>query len=58
MQSDNFIHIFQPTTFTVGEFEEASEERLNTYLQGLLNKLISNQAFGEDDNVYTHTCTW
>ena len=53
MQSDSFIHVFQSTTFTVGEFEEPSE-RLNTYLQGQINKLNSNQAFEADDNVHTH----
>ena len=40
MQSNNFTHVFQSTTFTAREFEDGSE-RLETYLQALTAKLNS-----------------
>jgi len=40
MQSNNFTHVFQSTTFTVRKFEDGSEG-LETYLQALTAKLNS-----------------
>ena len=54
MQSNNFTHAFQSTTFTVCEFREGSE-RLDTYLQALAAKLNSNEEFTPDDTFTTET---
>jgi len=52
MQSDNFTHAFQSTTFTVREFKDRSE-RLHTYLQALAVKLNRNEEFTPDDSFTT-----
>ena len=52
MQSDQFTHAFQSTTFTVQEFREGSD-RLDTYLQSLGDKLNSNQDLDADDDTFT-----
>ena len=54
MQSDQFTHAFQSTTFTVHEFRQGSE-RLNTYLQSLAHKLNSNQEFTPNDSFTVET---
>lgn len=54
MQSDQFTHAFQSTTFSVHEFRQGSE-RLNTYLQSLAHKLNSNQEFTPNDSFTVET---
>ena len=54
MQSDQFTHAFQSTTFTVHDFRQESE-RLNTYLQSLAHKLNSNQEFTPNDSFTVET---
>lgn len=54
MQSDQFTHAFQSTTFTVLEFRQESE-RVNTYLQSLAQKLNSNQEFTPNDSFTVET---
>ena len=48
LQSDQFTHAFQSTTFTVGEFRSESP-RFRTYLQSLADKLNSNEDFEAND---------
>lgn len=55
MQSNNFTHAFQSSTFTVREFEDGSE-RLETYLQALATKVNSrNEEFSPEDTFTMET---
>ena len=54
MQSDAFTHAFQLMTFTIGEFKDGSE-RLDIYLQALVQKLNSNQEFIPDNSFTVET---
>ena len=54
MQSNNFTHAFQSTTFTVREFEDGSE-RLETYLQVLVARLNFKEEFNPNDTFTLET---
>ena len=52
MQAEGYTHAFQSTTFSVKEFQQSSE-RMQTYLQSLVNKLNSGEEFNTSTNFET-----
>ena len=52
MQAEGYTHAFQSTTFSVKEFQQSSE-RMQTYLQSLVNKLNSGEEFNTNTNFET-----
>lgn len=51
--TDVFRHPFQSATFTVQDFMDDTNPRLDTYLQTLAGKLNSNESFDADTSLHT-----